>query len=351
MNEAYFIVVLSGLMVALSQIHFYYRSLQRIKITSHNYSIDFTKVVNRTRTLTIIYILLFFPLLKSLGGAHYLFRNGVQSLLDSGNSLSTRGITETLFLVIPVVCLLTQIILKFKYKIRTNRFWVIINLIWVVILANPLAHSRQSVLFSTLPFAFLLAKKYRRIGLLLIYAIPIILLYLADLINRYTGAISFNFRTPITSRLGDLDAFPQLANGIDKVTLGFFPLLHQILGSLFFFVPRSIWIGKPLDTGIALGQLSGLHFVNLSAPWTLEAFVNARIVGVVLIAILVGFILAQIETRGFELVGILYGAIVAGSMFIVLRGSLLQATGRITFSVILILLLTSRSRIPQECKE
>ena len=110
-------------------------------------------------------------------------------------------------------------------------------------------------------------------------------------------------------------------------------------------------MGKPVDTGIALGQLSGLHFVNLSAPWTLEAFVNARLVGVVFIAILVGFILAQIETSGFELVGILYGAIAAGSMFIVLRGSLLQATGRVFFSGLLILLLTSRSGSPQECEE
>ena len=216
-------------------------------------------------------------------------------------------------------------------------------MLWILILSNPIAHPRQAVLFVLVPFLYFMVKKSRKLGYFLVFTIPVILLYLANIINRYTGAIELNIKIPITSRLQDLDAFPQLANTIDKVSLGSFPLLHQILGSIFFFVPRSMWSGKPFDTGVVLGQLSNLNFTNLSAPWTAEAFANARWCGVIFVSILVGFLLAQIEIRSSEFRGLLFGGIASGSMFIVLRGSLLQATGRIIFAVFIILWITRKS--------
>lgn len=342
-GTAYLIVLISGFLVASSQLLFYHRFNNSTRCGEDSDLINVSRLLRRTKILNIAYILLFIPLLRLLGQGSYLFRRGAVSLGYATTNLAVQGVAESLFLVIPVVVTSILVVLKFKYKIQISMYWLGINLLWVLVLSNPKAHPRQVVLFVLMPFIFFLVKKSRSVGFFLIYLIPIFLLYLANVINRYTGAISLNLKTPITSRLQDLDAFPQLANTVDKVALGSFPLFHQILGSIFFFLPRSLWPGKPFDTGVMLGQLSNLNFTNLSAPWTAEAFANARWFGVILVSISFGLLLAQIETRSSKFSGLLYASIASGSIFIVLRGSLLQATGRIVFAVFIILWVSNRS--------
>jgi uncharacterized protein YggT (Ycf19 family) len=137
----------------------------------------------------------------------------------------------------------------------------------------------------------------------------------------------------------------QLALGIKQVTNGEFPILNQALGSLLFYFPRSIWQSKPLDTGVALAQMTGLQFQNLSAPWILEAFVNLRVFGVFFVSIFIIYILSKFDNSfNKNIFNYLIAAILSGSIFILLRGSLLQATGRIAFSVLLIYYLCSNFR-------
>jgi hypothetical protein len=165
------------------------------------------------------------------------------------------------------------------------------------------------------------------------------ILIFANLVNRYTGKLETRFEISPASRILDLDAYPVLANGMERMNSETFPLLNQILGSMFFYIPRSIWEAKPIDTGALLGQYSGLSFYNLSAPWILEAYANARVTGLIVISILLGIVLSRIEPDLFDFKRHLQGAVIAGSAFILLRGSLLQATGRVVFSLLLIQVL------------
>src|SRR5580698_8009822 len=63
---------------------------------------------------------------------------------------------------------------------------------------------------------------------------------------------------------------------------------HQLLGSLLFFVPSSLWSSKPLATGIFLADYLirnySMWFTNLSAPLAAEGYLDFGAPGVVLYA-------------------------------------------------------------------
>ena len=109
---------------------------------------------------------------------------------------------------------------------------------------------------------------------------------------------------------------------------------HQLIGSLFFFVPSSLWTTKPLSTGIFLGYYLinhyGMWFTNLSAPLVAEGYLDFGWAGVALYAGVLAFLvnllnnLARRADRWVNLPLAMYG-----SMFLVflMRGSLMVAVG------------------------
>jgi hypothetical protein len=109
---------------------------------------------------------------------------------------------------------------------------------------------------------------------------------------------------------------------------------HQLLGSLLFFVPSSVWSGKPLATGIFLADYLivnySMWFTNLSAPLIAEGYLDFGFVGVMLYAAAAAFgvtLLNKIAQRSRKWVAFpmaVYGAVF---LMIVLRGSLMIALG------------------------
>jgi hypothetical protein len=146
---------------------------------------------------------------------------------------------------------------------------------------------------------------------------------------------------------GDYDSVWQIANSLayidqDGITWG-----RQLLGVLLFWVPRSIWADKPTDTGIFLANFRGYNFTNLSAPLWSEALINFGWIGLVVVFLLVGLIVGKADIgAGRALNTGKWSAIpfAAGSFYllILLRGSLLQATGG--FVVMLLCSLFVRKR-------
>jgi hypothetical protein len=134
---------------------------------------------------------------------------------------------------------------------------------------------------------------------------------------------------------------------------------RQLLGDFLFFMPSSLWHGKPLATGIAIGNYLINHhsgwFTNLSAPLVGEGYFDFGVVGVVLYAAALAWIVSWLNRLARESgKWVSYPLAVYLSLFLMfaIRGSLMIAfaygTGALAaFKVAAALLASGQRRIGQ----
>jgi hypothetical protein len=145
---------------------------------------------------------------------------------------------------------------------------------------------------------------------------------------------------------GDYDAFQQMQTGIDYAREhGFSP--ENVLGPPLFMVPRSVWPGKPDDTGIALARYAGYNFVNLSAPLWIESYLWAGPPAVAVVFCLLGAagrrvddVRHRLRDRPGTLAVLLVPAFAIYQM-VFLRGSLLGIAGPLMLLVTIPLILST----------
>lgn len=125
---------------------------------------------------------------------------------------------------------------------------------------------------------------------------------------------------------GDYDAYSMLARAISYVEKVGISGGYQLLGSLFFFIPRSVWVTKPYGSGATIALAEGQAFTNLSCPLPAEGFINfgfpGLVVFVVALAIFCRFFdrRSRTSSEGW----ILFWPFLCFFLFFVLRGDLMS---------------------------
>lgn len=221
---------------------------------------------------------------------------------------------------------------------------------------NPISSARYA--FGTVFLALIGAfgayatvKRFRVVTLAAVFGM-VYLFPIADMFRRSIDP-SAKSQNPLQSMLsGDFDSFSQITNTIDYVGAHGISWGNQMLGVLLFWVPRSMWPGKPLDTGVIVAQWKMYGFSNLSSPLWGEFFINGGwalvVVGMFAFGILIGRLDRSSErvlaTTGWPSV---MACILPFYLLIVLRGSLLQSMA--SLAVILVasaFVRTKRTEIP-----
>lgn len=295
---------------------------------------DFCKLVVRTQFLMKIYYLTA-PILITFIGAGYIFRKIRYSEdVKFGPLFYT---FEALLYVIPVVLFLSYCLLQEVHPSKSFKNQTVFFAIILLILSNPVANARQISLLVLIPcvYPFLRVSAIRtKIFSILVLVVT---LFLSNPYDRYTGKF-VGVRFEPLSRLGDYDSYSQLTYVISLGKDGLFKPLRQILGTLLFFIPRDLWPGKPIDTGVLVGMARNLRSVNLSCPWIAEMYANGGVTLVLASSVLFGI--------GFRKLGqialpnrFLVEGMLCGVAFIILRGSLLQASGKTLLGILVCLYL------------
>lgn len=178
---------------------------------------------------------------------------------------------------------------------------------------------------------------------------------IADAFRR-TGAV-FERQGFFQEILGnpDYDAVWQVSNALSYWSSGLAQIGRQALALPFFWVPRSLWVDKPTDTGVLLANYQSYRVTNLSAPLWAEAIVNGGLICLVLVFLVLGFAVHRMDLRVMTAVRsggvwLVVGAIFPAYSLILLRGSLLQATGAVvvTLGSLLLVRQPQRRRAKQE---
>jgi hypothetical protein len=186
--------------------------------------------------------------------------------------------------------------------------------------------------------AYSTVKKFRTVALSailgMVYLFPI-----ADMFRRSLDP-SAKSQNPLESMLsGDFDSFSQITNTVDYVNEAGITWGNQILGVIFFWVPRGIWPDKAIDTGVLLAAWKGYFFKNLSAPLWSELYINGGWILLVLGMLVLGVIVGRSDRDGEAVLAStnypsLIACIVPFYLLIVLRGSLLQSVAFMSVIVV-----------------
>ena len=154
---------------------------------------------------------------------------------------------------------------------------------------------------------------------------------------------------------GDFDAFAQVNNTVlyvmnEGITWG-----RQAAGVLLFWIPRSYWPNKPLDTGVHLAQYRGYRFENLSAPIWSELFINGGWIVLVLGMLVLGMYMRYRDDQAItaRLLGqqpSVLSIILPFYLFILLRGSLLQAMAHLVVISSCAAFITKRDSLPSSAR-
>ena len=159
------------------------------------------------------------------------------------------------------------------------------------------------------------------------------LVFLFPLLDTFRRSLDATvaFENPLDSMVtGDFDSFGQINNTVAYVAENGIAWGAQALGVIFFWVPRSIWPSKPIDTGVLVGQSRDYGFTNLSSPLWAELYINGGWILVIIGMFAFGFALRrwdQANELRLKAGGIptVLGCIVPFYLLIMLRGSLLQS--------------------------
>ena len=184
--------------------------------------------------------------------------------------------------------------------------------------------------------------------------IPISIILFKFLERKYIFSVIFIFGLLIVFPF--LNNFRHFSEGVDlELKLDFdmfneghfdsyqnFGLIHfeniitwgkQLLGVIFFWVPRTIWPTKPIGSGFVLAEQMNFSWNNVSANFFAEGYINFGYLGIFIFIILLAFATSKLDTiywkeivhRKNNFFKVIY-LILLGMLFFMMRGDLLSST-------------------------
>lgn len=244
---------------------------------------------------------------------------------------------------------------------RARRTWSVVTVFGAlavlnVVVNNPVSNPRYwflTVLFALLFTAFPVSAAMYRASLSLGVVVALLVFPFADRFrydeNNARQIETTSFLEPLA--LKDYDQVGMFANTITYVESGQGHTYgYQLAGSLLFAVPRSVWADKPADTGVMVGEWMGAVNTNLSSPVWAELWIDFGPVGMTAGMAAVGYAAARVDrrvarraVRGSPTGSLLLitAPLVAGYSFILVRGPLLQATGKVAIAALCLALIAT----------
>jgi len=206
-----------------------------------------------------------------------------------------------------------------------------------VVFNFPPSMPRFELLGTTIAVAAISANFFSlRIKIAFAVAAPPFLIFLFPTIKSLgaTGTVDFSevLRRDVSTYLEsvDFDAFKQVIDTIIYLQQG-----NEMrggasfLGGALFWVPRSIWEGKPRQSGEVVSTALGYEYNNVSSPLPAEAYLAGGYVSVALLFILFGWLLTRLEARSRQVGAVstfrqdfMFYALLMGFLTIILRGAL-----------------------------
>jgi hypothetical protein len=250
-----------------------------------------------------------------------------------------------LFLPSATLLILLNETVRSGRKVLFSRVCVLLLLLLLVMITvNPYTEKRNAIgpvyiaLLMVL-FQNWFASRTRRL-LLLVSSMVLIFPAITIFTHNHKQTIGNVSLSQFSDQIADhyfsinYDSWANIYTAVEIVKVHSMQWGHQLMGSLLFFVPSSLWSSKPLATGIFLADYLianySMWFTNLSAPLIAEGYLDFGPGGVVLYAAALAWFvvfLNRLALRRDNYLAFPMATYAAVFLMIVLRGSLMIALG------------------------
>jgi hypothetical protein len=277
-----------------------------------------TVIERQTKYSTPLVILVLFLLCVIIVATNfnYLLEDITKSIYDNKiESVFSLLLKKKVLFYIPLGAIgYTLAYLKRKNKINTNTLVAAIILLSLVFILfffkNPLTEKRNALGPIYIALIYIFKPKLINTNskfFLFMFLSLVILFPLMSTFTHMDGTIFEVLNDPylivqsfirfggISTAFSSLhyDAFANIMASVDFVNLNGLSFGYQLLGTIFFFIPRGIWTLKPMSTGELVGnhliENHGFSFSNLSNSIVSEGYINFGFLGVVLFAIVLSY--------------------------------------------------------------
>lgn len=284
----------------------------------------------------VLIILILMPLigLFVFGLYETIFLSRVGRLEATSSVISDTS--SALSLLVDAAVRIPFIALMVYFYIRRKRvsFSFLLSSLLALTINNPISSARYMFGFTIIVFLGLLLHQRRHVFrryfgvamiFLLLFAFPVLDAWRYDAAVQLSEVGEDAFGVSSVTVNGDYDAYQQLMNLLRYVDSNGYEFGRQLLGALFFWMPRSVWSDKPVATGNEVASSLWYANVNLSMPLWGEFYVDFSYVGVAVGFLALGMLVRALRNLSnqdprFWAVEVL----LSGYMFILLRGSLLS---------------------------
>lgn len=286
-------------------------------------------------------------IISLLFGGYIIFNTGFSNLFSRAtNTLSISNssvylIVNNSFRSITVINVALNILYYHKNRKIYKKTKFIVSVILMILVNFPTATPRfwmASVYIGLIATIIRRLKNPHLLKLMIILGLIVVFPFINTFRNLTFGeAINLGIKLPLSSDYfvsGDFDSYSMLVRSINYVEDYGVSWGYQLLGNLFFFIPRSIWVSKPVGSGLTIATSLGWQFGNVSCPLIGEGYLNFGLVGVIIFAIIVAKISKYLDVKytdkitrdekSFELIEILF-PFTLGFMFFIFRGDLLSS--------------------------
>lgn len=305
----------------------------RYKVNKKKYDDIINK--NLIKVALIISLLILIIFFKNI---RYLFKYHDLEI-DFNESFSSTILTNYIF-VIPF-SFIVYFLSKYR-ELDKKIIYIFFSIVFIIAFYNPFMAKRNYFApFLLTIFIYLFKDKIRNRDLLALLLVGLIIIFPIFKLITHTNDINISNLNSINSKVNlsyiyqsgllglDFDAYSNLIGTMHYVEQNGYRMGKQILMLFLFYIPRKIWINKPINTGLLVGNYLmynyEMWFNNLSNPIVSEAYIDFGIVGVIIYACLLGYITKKVEINVTDNFSLLVSIFISANLFFVLRGALVPS--------------------------
>lgn len=241
---------------------------------------------------------------------------------DSSNGFVEWLLFEKIIRTLPFVCY----ILAANYGLKKKEVFILLGLMTIALFPTGLA--RNAIAMYWLPVLFYSTKLFERsnffvgfvfLGLLVIF--PFL-----ECFRYWTGSLSIaNVSLDYLNSM-NFEASQEMMVVIKQ---GYITYGKQLLGVLFFFVPRMVWESKPIGSGAFIADKYDV-FSNISMPIFAEGYINFGFVGILLFTLGLAYFCARCDYKYWKSYNNdntfkPYYFVLIGAILFILRGDLMSS--------------------------